>query len=436
MLPSENILFISHHFPPIGGAGVQRTLKFVKYLPEFGWRPVVITGPGEHFERWSCQDSSLLGDVPADTEIYRADYSTKMARSKPAAYEKQRFLAMFRAGVAAAQGRSIRLILVSMSPFQDATIASRLSVHLGIPWVADLRDPWALDEFQVHRSAAHRLVARRRMYSSLHSAALIIMNTPEAANRFKTAFPSIPAQRVIHITNGFDAADFPDAPREIRNSRFTIVHSGFFHTRSALHQRSHHIQYRILGRLPTGVNIMGRTPYYFTQGLERWFRDSPSVKNSVQVIFIGNTTREDKELVERSTACDCFRFIDYLPHSESVRSICDADLLFLPLHGLRNGSRATIVPGKTYEYMATGVPILATLPEGDARDFLVNAGTGLVCQPDDVPSIARMLNQQHDNWIRKIPAASPNKNFVDSFERKELSKQLAAQLELVTAHRR
>src|SRR5205823_1977284 len=92
------------------------------------------------------------------------------------------------------------------------------------------------------------------------------------------------------------------------------------------------------------------------------------------------------------TMSNCIRFSGYVSHHESVELIRTADLLFLPMHNLPAGKRSRIVPGKTYEYMATGRPILAAVPEGDARDYLEKSGTAFICKPDDVDHMVRHLD--------------------------------------------
>ena len=105
-----------------------------------------------------------------------------------------------------------RLILATMSPFESGDAARRLSARLGIPWVADLRDPWALDEMQIYPSALHRKVEMRRMERLLSSASVIVMNTPEATSVLRNTFPRLREVPIVTITNGFDAADFDGPP--------------------------------------------------------------------------------------------------------------------------------------------------------------------------------------------------------------------------------
>jgi glycosyltransferase involved in cell wall biosynthesis len=109
------------------------------------------------------------------------------------------------------------------------------------------------------------------------------------------------------------------------------------------------------------------------------------------VHLAGVTTRTDDEI---AAACPAVRPLGYLPHAASVELLRSADLLFLPMQKLADGRRAGNVPGKTYEYLASGRPILAAVPPGDARDLLERAGAAFVCEPDDVAAIERILAER------------------------------------------
>lgn len=139
----KRILFLAHYFPPTGGAGVQRTIKFVKHLPSFDFLPVVLTGSEPSRSRWAPRDDSLLQEIPRDIPVYRV--ARKGGDPRSSARERvERFL---EEGGRIIESHRPSLIFVTMSPFSDAEIASSLSRRHALPWVADLRDPWALDEF-------------------------------------------------------------------------------------------------------------------------------------------------------------------------------------------------------------------------------------------------------------------------------------------------
>lgn len=425
----KSILFIAYHFPPHGGAGVQRSLKFVKYLPSFGIQPTVLTGvAADH--GWSPPDRSLENEIPPEVAVVRTAWPAG-TRAQQRATEERRL----EQAAQLVADRGLEAIFVSMSPFSDAGFAARLAARCGVPWIADLRDPWALDEFQVYRTRWHRVLARRQMRRALQTASLIVMNTPEAALALRRAFPEFDAQRVASITNGFDADDLMPSAAGHRTDRFTLVHAGFLHAAAGLRQQRQAWQYRLLGRIEPGVEILPRSHFYLLQALARWRAEDPGIERHVRFLLAGELRPTDQELVIRSPAAPLTTVTGYLPHAESVRLVRDAGLLFLPMHKLPPGRRATIVPGKTYEYLASGRTILAPVPQGDARDFLTEARTGLVCEPDDVNAMVAHLRTHFRSWSKGEHPAQVDSACIARFERKELTRQLASHLHALAACR-
>lgn len=439
----KKVLFIAYHFPPAGGGGVQRSLKFVKYLPECGYAPVVLTAKPNTEHRWTPTDQAMAEEVPASVKVHQVELPDEVhvpGKLERAAREllgmRSRFgltwmNLVIDAGTELVEKEKPDLIFVTLSPFEGADAAAEISRRTGIPWVADLRDPWALDEFQLHRTRWHRSLEKAQMEKSLHSAAMIIMNTPESARRLAEAFPKLRKDRIVSLTNGYDASDFSGEVEPIGGGKFAVVHSGYFHAESGLTERGRQFQYRLLGRTIPGVERLPRSHYYLLQALEQWLRESPEIVDDVRIHCVGVLSKSDKALIDASPAKPLFDCSGYLSHSECLRYVRGADLLFLPMHKMPLGMKAGIVPGKAYEYMAAGRPILATVPESDARDFVMSAGTGVVCEPGDVAGMLAALKDQYSKW--KASAARPhwNQDFVRQFERKNLTVKLAEYLDRV-----
>jgi glycosyltransferase involved in cell wall biosynthesis len=427
------VLFIAYYFPPVGGAGVQRSLKFVQYLPTEGFIPVVITGPASSEDRWTPHDRSLMSSVPSVVPIYRAEgpmpgrssgFRSRLARclSLPSSFSQWWIRSAVELAHRVTEGE--QLIFATMSPFESSEVAHTLSKRLGIPWVADLRDPWALDEMQVYLTQAHRKLEMCRMERLLSSASLIVMNTPEASTALKHTFPSLRRKEVITITNGFDREDFVSliAPRQ--DNKFRIVHSGYLHTDNGLQLRKRRF-YRLLGGAEPGVDILTRSHTILLEAIARWLSERPEVGQHVELVFAGQTSKEDRAFANCSGVASLVQFTGYVTHDESVELVRTADLLFLPMHNLPPGKRSRIVPGKTYEYMASGRPILAAVPDGDARDYLKRSGSALICRPDDVSGMIRVLDSVYTAWKSGKNVVNRDNDFIAQFERRNLTHALA-----------
>jgi glycosyltransferase involved in cell wall biosynthesis len=173
--------------------------------------------------------------------------------------------------------------------------------------------------------------------------------------------------------------------------------------------------------------VLTRSHVFLLQALAALRERAPELADGVELHLAGVTTSAD-----RDTATDpCVRLHGYLPHAESVALLRSADLLFLPMHDLPGGRRATIVPGKTYEYLAAGRPILAAVPDGDARDLVQTAPGASVVRPRDVAGMAAELERQIERRRRSGRVADQHAPSLSGYERRRLSGDLARVLDTV-----
>lgn len=431
----RRVLFVAYFFPPVGGAGVQRSVKFVRYLPEHGYEPVVVTGPGAAESRWAPLDETQANEVGA-VAVRRVPGPVPPAprgqrRRLYRLLGRSAFAPWWIPGVVQA-GRSVRdadVIYGSLGPYESGEATAALARELGRPWVADLRDPWALDEMMVFPSALHRAAALRRMRNALASAAGIVLNTAEARRRLLAEFPELGGKVIATIPNGYDEADFsgPLPPRQ--DAAFRIVHTGYLHTDlGRRHRRTRGLR-RLLGGSVPGVDILTRSHLFLLQAIDEVRRTDPELASRVELHLAGVLSAADRDEAQDAVV----RVHGYVPHVDSTALLMTADLLFLPMQNLPAGRRATIVPGKTYEYLAARRPILAAIPEGDARDLLVEAGGARICRPDDVAAIAAALRLELAAWSSGAPRPLPDPQVVARFERRRQAQELARTLDEVLA---
>lgn len=417
-------LFLAYHFPPTGGAGVQRSVKFVRYLHELGWECVVVTGPGTTGTRWTPEDDTLASEVPASTTVLRID--SQPPKPSPLRRRADRWLGTttpfgrwwIDGAVELGKAQDVALVYASMSPYETAEAAARLATTLGRPWVADLRDPWALDEMIVYPSRLHRTLELRRMRRLLSAADAVIMNTPEAARRLRK-FDEFAARDIEVIPNGFDAQDFSGPAPERDDGAFRIVHAGYLHTELGRRERSSQFLRRLLGGSLLPVDILTRSHVFLLQAIDE-VRQSSEIE--VELHLAGVVSAADHEAIgERPYV----RVHGYLDHADTVDLLRSADLLFLPMHDVPPGTRAGIIPGKTYDYLGARRPILAAVPDGDIRDLLARAGNAFVCRPADVTEMARILGEQLARKQAGTPSPAPDEEVLAEYERSNLTRRLA-----------
>jgi glycosyltransferase involved in cell wall biosynthesis len=415
---------------------VQRSVKFARYLPEFDWETVVVTGPLEGTELWGPPDKTLSTELSSQHTSVRRVEAPRPDRSTGARARAERWLRLespfsqwwiegaYEASREAASEAD--LIFATMSPFESGIAAARLARETGKPWVADLRDPWALDDWLVYPSALHRRLELRKMRETLSTSAAIVMNTPEATRQLVKSFPELGKRPVATIPNGYDAADFVGAAPGRQDSAFRIVHAGFTHSVSGRRHQRVRLLRQLLGGAASGLEVLTRSHVYLLEAIKRLIAEEPALANVIELHLAGAATgsAEPSGVVQEH---------GYLPHAETIELLRSADLLFLPMHDLRPGTRARIVPGKTYEYLASGVPILAAVPDGDARDLLTEGGSASLCRPADVDCLAAAVRRHIQRWRAGEAAPSPRPEVLERFERRRLTAELAEVFERVLA---
>jgi len=430
----KRVLFLSYYFPPMGGAGVQRSVKFVRHLPELGYRPTVVTAPIAGADRWSPRDADLASELPPGLDIARISSPQPPAiggarrRLERLLRTTSPFARWWMDGVAETAPRAgeFDLIYASMSPFETAPVAAGLSRELGIPWVADLRDPWALDEIAVYPSRIHRALERRRMAGVLSTSSAVIMNTDEAAGAARR-LPKLAHVSVRAIPNGYDAADF-EGPVAVQPDPavLDIVHTGYLHTAMGLRHRSGGRVRRILGGAEPGVDFLSRSHVHLLRALEQLIAARPAARLELRLHLAGVLSPEDEAVIEQFAYPELVRTYGYLPHAESLTLVRSAGLLFLPMHDLPPGRRARIVPGKTYEYLASERPILAAMPDGDARDLVQAADRVELCRPADVDGMAAAVARELDRPAADRTRPADRRSLIAPYERRALTRRLAA----------
>lgn len=361
----------------MGGVGVQRVSKFCKYLPEFGWNPVVVAPEPAPFY---MTDEGMMEDVK-EAEIHRIKapdsfrvHKRLTGASKPKIDSSLRKLArtftwpdthrgfMRRAlPVIKKLSTNVKVIIVTAPPWSNLLMVPELKKETGLPVIADMRDPWV--NHPVHDRPAWKKrkngVAERQ---ALEAADTVIAATLTHSENLKERYPGI-AGRIHHIPNGYDAEDFSGKIRKRKDGPLTVVYTG------------------ILGL--EDINE-GSTLY----AALRILRDENGLTPSdLRFEIPGEVPR--KELERMKGVEEFIELPGFLPHKEAMRRLEQADLAYLPYHASYS---QFIVPAKVYEYVGSGTPILTEVNSmHETASIIRDTGTGLIVNEGDVDGMVDAL---------------------------------------------
>lgn len=437
-----NVLMLAFEFPPLGGVGVQRSLKFAKYFPEHGVRPVVVTLDKESIEAviGPAREAALLEELPAATRVERVPCPPvrRAGRSRSADWLQQ-FLSLgedlgraWRGPLLAAWPELVRrerpdAIYVSVPPFSMAPLAVELAQRSGLPLILDFRDNWSQWCCSPQPSWLHYRLTLRRERACLDAATAVAGVTRQLVEDLQRAHPSVPAEKFHVVANGFDASlQEPPAARPVRSEQpFVIGYVGSFYytpeTRAALlnpwWQRSPH---RWLQYAPRREDWLYRSPFFFFRALQRLLAVRPELRSRVKVRFVGDTPAWLRAHVAEFGLTDVVEHLGRMSHHACLefQTSCDA---LLATSAKVLGGRDYCIAGKTFEYVASQVPIIAFVTEGEQRDFLAASGLALVCDADEPEAGARSLA----DLIEGRFTPTPNRAFLQRFHRRETARQMA-----------
>jgi glycosyltransferase involved in cell wall biosynthesis len=422
-------MFLSYWFPPMGGAGTQRVAKACKYLPSLGWTPLVVAATPSPDEHAPALDPSLLREL-TDVEVVHVN----AGKTRPVRALLDR--ARFRLGMDAwvdratpiarelATRREVRALVTSLSPFAGWRLGGALARDPGIPWILDLRDPWALDGWRSWPTPLHAHWDLRQMKQALRSAQAVIANTPEAGREY--ARLGVSQDRLAVIPNGFDEEDL-GVPSSVRapGERFVLLHIGTFHSAELPAGLSRNGGLRWRHRQ---VEALGRTGHYLIRALARLRARAPELAAGLELRLLGHVHPSHARLASSLGVQDMLVCLGYVGHDEAMREMSRASAVFVPLHGVPRDERALVVPGKLYEALAGGRPVLAALPPGDGADLVRTVSGGVVVPPCDEQALAQALETLVRGSRQASAGPGTDLEALAPFTRRALAARLAAVL--------
>jgi len=415
----SKVLIITYYWPPSGGAGVQRWLKFSKYLPEFGWEPIILTIDPE-YAAYPVTDNSLTEGLPLSIKVHKTpaiDYFSiyKKDKSKiPAAgfansvdntlkgkifcFIRGNFFLpdprkgwnnyAFKKACDLIEAEGIRHVITTSPPHSTQLIGLKLKKkYPAIMWIADLRDPWTDIYYykQFYPTIFSKMIDIRFERSVLKKADKIITVGVSLKTLFSSKMTDI-KNKIEVITNGYDENDFSGIIATTP-SIFTITYVG---TLSDI--------YPIDGFL-NALHI---------------FKEKG---NKFMLRFIGAVSLKQKDLIQSKTGDSVLEFIPYVDHPAAIKFMLNSTvlLLIIPDHQ----SNKSIITGKLFEYIASGKPIVCLGPaDGDAAGIIRDTGHGMTFSYTDSKGISEYLSTLISD-ISIIEKMSP-----EVFSRLELTRKI------------
>jgi glycosyltransferase involved in cell wall biosynthesis len=433
-MPEKKILIIAYYWPPSGGSGVQRWLKFVKYLPQFGWKPYVFTPENPSVV---IKDESLLRDVPAEAEIIRfpiwepyeafGKLSKIFLRGKKSSAQtdfintKERslfskFSIWVRGNLLIPDPRKfwvspsvkflrnyleenkINTIITTGPPHSMHLIGLRLKQqNPSLTWIVDMRDPWSEWGFLDSINAGNYA---KSMHRKLEKKVLTVADEVITITPFYVCqFERISGRKVHLLTNGFDEDDFRNFVM-VKSDKFLIRHIGIVNEKC--------------------------DPRPFMNAIRELCADYEELRNSCIVEFVGQVNPVFREFVEQDKELSVLtKFTSPVPHKELLNIYSTSSLLVLILTGYKDAEG--YMPGKLFEYLATGLPVIGVGPEsGDAAFLLKETSTGVMIDGIKLPEIKKFVLDKFRAWNEIDQKSAPKANV---YSRKEITAKLSTLLE-------
>ncbi|MGR3856561.1 glycosyltransferase family protein [Chryseobacterium indologenes] len=432
-MEQKKILIITYYWPPAGGPGVQRWLKFAKYLPDFGWKPIIYTPENPSYP---LLDETLMKDIPENIEMVR----TKIWEPYQLAEKLNKSNKKFKAGqfdVGKNQSWKSRLSIWVRGNFfiPDArvfwvkpsitflekylkenkidtivTSGPPHSLHLiglglkskmpDLKWIADFRDPWTEISYYKHLKLTKSSDKKHRQLESavFKNADITLATSYTDAENFRKA-----GANAVCITNGFDESD-SGKKEERQNSEKPNLQNGQAFTLSYI-----------------GVLEQLRNPENLWKALDELIKENAEFAADFKLKFVGRIDDKILQSIENSSLKNHILNLGYLAHGKAVEEMQNSNLLLIT--NFPNDSSKGIIPGKIFEYLASGKQILSFGPDkADVAKILEETQAGKHFSYRDTEAVKSFVLEKFNLW--KNGSLLENTQHIEQFSRKNLTQQL------------
>lgn len=397
----------------MGLSGVQRPLKFAKYLPKFGWEPIILTTSESNFYSF---DKSLEDELNSlNLLIYRTkSRSGKVKTNKMPPHSIQKFGRYLKSWWKVPDSKShwrnpalnladkiinehsIDAVFATAPPFTNFLIGRDISQKYDIPLTIDYRDSWIDNKFHFYPTAYHKSKAIKMETSVINAADNIIMVSRYAKELLIKRYKVLNYEDVAILPHGYDPEDFQSYKNLKPDPQyFTILHFGSF--------------------------LDDRTPKYLFKATKNFLKKNKVAKQKLKIRIIGASRKNHEKLPRIYGIQDNVDFSGYIPHRIAVENLFTSDVLWLML----NDDIRT--PGKLYEYFGTRKPLLITAPNGIMKDLAKKTKACLTTNPNDVKEIEKAITTYFRLWKEGMLPTGDKVNS-EQYNRQNLTEQLSKHL--------
>jgi len=420
----RKVLTIAYYFPPMGLSGVQRTLKFVKYLPAHNWIPTVLTVmPAAYY----ASDHSLLKEIDnTKVRVIRSNsldanrlLSKKGVMKMPSEGTRKvlQFLgdtflipdtkigwkkSALKAAREILKQESFDAIFATAPPQTDYLIGKQLKKEFNIPLVIEYRDAWLDYPFKYYPTPLHRHLHKRLERKVLKAADRIVVTHRRMKENILKEHRDLGHHDIEIISQGYDEEDYDRrSAHHHKVNRMRIAHAGTFYG--------------------------GRDPSVLIQALHNVLKAETHLRGRIELILIGNIREMDQKLVQKLGLHNDVSFTGYVDHRECTRLLQGADVLWF----VNDNDLSS--PGKLYEYFGARRPILASVVEGYTKQLVEESGAAFCVSLRDVQAHEQVIRTLFGLYEKKSLPPIP-KQFSERFNRFTLTAELAKVLESLLDH--
>lgn len=453
-----NLLVLALEFPPVNSTGCYRYLKFLRFFQEYGIQPVVIAPTLESsLKLWQNRkaDDQLLAALPPSIEIIRVPLPSQayIVKKNIGLKEKLDFYLRYKDNAAELwkpavvkvirellKKQQVDALFISAPPFSLCKLGADLSEQFRLPYILDMRDDWIINKGNPFPTWWHFHRIHKELKTALNKASKVSVVTPQLIAMTRKAYPQMPASKFTVVTNGFDADELKAGPFKTvlsdNNKKIRIGYSGEFYYNPLTHQNTNTTWWKRKGirKLNYSSHISKedwtyRSPYFFLETLQRLFERSPELKDRVVFEHIGSTPAWLHGWIKEKGLEENFHAHGFVSKSENLRIQENLDALLATSEKVIDGEHYCI-SSKLFDAFQLQKPILAFVTEGISKEVLKKSGCSIIFDPDDIEKSA----QQLEAFINQPWSFQPDREFLQQFIPKELTRQFADEIKNVLNH--